>query len=90
MPAEKESVSRRLKDIREKVMGLNQAQFAKLAGVSQAFVSAWENAKDRAVPSSDAYLRLANEAPYPDSLWLREQAGENMKRLTSDIHRFLT
>lgn len=55
-----------------------QAELAELVGVGKTAVSMWENGDN--TPSAETYLKLADLAPFPDSLWFLEQAG--MKEAT--------
>lgn len=53
---------------------LTQEDFAKLLGVKQSAVSAWE--QGRPAPSAENYVRLGNKAlPYEDIAWFWQRAG---------------
>lgn len=55
-----------MKHIRTKVFALTQAEFAALAGVTQASVSRWENG---VAPSLDEMRRIRDEAEKRNLEW---------------------
>jgi transcriptional regulator with XRE-family HTH domain len=72
-------IGQRIKSFREGRYP-NQKAFAEALGVGQTTVSAWEQGDN--VPSSEAWAKLGNLAPYPDNLWFWEQAGLDMQKLS--------
>jgi len=59
----------------------SQKAFADALGVGQTVVSAWERGDN--LPSSEAWVKLGNLAPYPDCMWFWEQAGISEQALLS-------
>lgn len=51
-----------IKHIRKNVFKVRQAEFAAIAGVTQATVSRWEAAKGGAAPTLDELARIRDEA----------------------------
>jgi transcriptional regulator with XRE-family HTH domain len=70
-----------------KTRGETQGQFAKTVGVTQPMVSAWEAGAD--APSSGAFQRLGNLAPYPHNIWFWEQAGMDKLSVASAFEQLV-
>lgn len=66
--------AKRIKRLREKILQLNQSQFAARIPVAPSRVSEWEAAKR--VPSAEHLYRLGSISPNPeDARWFWKQAG---------------
>jgi transcriptional regulator with XRE-family HTH domain len=65
----------------------SQAEFAKVLGVTQPMISAWEGGSD--VPSLGAYVRMGNLAPFPDNVWFWKQAGLDEQAVLSAAEKVI-
>lgn len=71
----------KLKERIKKLQGkANQADFARILGVSQSRISDWYAGRRH---TAEMYLRLAKLAPYPDNLWFLGQAGMDEQEILS-------
>jgi len=66
---------------------MTQSQLAHLLDVRQTTVSAWE--LDENLPSSEAWVKLGNFAPYPDCIWFWQQAGMDEQAMLSAAEKLL-
>ena len=78
------SIGERIKSLRG---DMTQAKFADLLKVGQTAVSAWE--LDENVPSSEAWAKLGNLAPYPENIWFWQQAGMDEDKVLSAAEKLL-
>jgi transcriptional regulator with XRE-family HTH domain len=85
MPKETEAIQR-VKALRA-MLGKTQGEFAKKVGVAQGVVSAWERSEYE--PSPESYVKLAQLARYPESLWFLERAGLSMETMVNIANRVL-
>jgi transcriptional regulator with XRE-family HTH domain len=81
-------LSERIKSLRQK-LGRSQAEMAELLGMTQPAISGYEAEGGDLVPSAEAYIKLGNIAPYPDSLWFWQQAGMDRDAMLSIAGKLL-
>lgn len=74
---------RRIELLRENKLHMNQQEFAKLLGVSQAAVSAWE--RGEYAPSAEVYSRLGNLEDGTSALQYWALAGIDPERIVSAV-----
>jgi transcriptional regulator with XRE-family HTH domain len=65
----------------------SQKALAEALGLVQTVVSAWERGDN--IPSSEAWVKLGNLAPYPDNLWFWAQAGMDEQAILSAAEKLL-
>lgn len=69
--------------LREKHLGMNQQEFAKLLGASQAAVSAWERGEYE--PPADIYAQMGNLSDRPSAFKFWSRARIDPRRLVSAL-----
>jgi len=79
-------IGQRIKKFREDHYP-NQKALAEALGVGQTVVSAWETGDN--MPSSEAWAKLGNVAPYPENLWFWQQGGLDLEELFSAAAQIL-
>jgi transcriptional regulator with XRE-family HTH domain len=79
-------IGQRIKKFREDHYP-NQKALAEALGVGQTVVSAWETGDN--MPSSEAWAKLGNVAPYPENLWFWQEAGIDQQAMLSAAEQVL-